>query len=46
MSDEKTLLICYNRGCGQKFDPNTNKEGINHVHMSQAQVFFRIIVVF
>lgn len=22
-----SLLICYNKGCGQKFDPNENKDG-------------------
>ncbi|XP_012152858.1 cysteine and histidine rich domain containing protein [Megachile rotundata] len=27
MSHETTLLHCYNRGCGKKFDPNDNKEG-------------------
>lgn len=27
MSQETTLLHCYNRGCGKKFDPNDNKEG-------------------
>ncbi|KAG6802346.1 cysteine and histidine-rich domain-containing protein [Apis mellifera caucasica] len=27
MSQEATLLHCYNRGCGKKFDPNDNKEG-------------------
>ena len=27
MSNEKILLTCYNRGCGQKFDPNNNKDG-------------------
>ncbi|KAK1134771.1 hypothetical protein K0M31_007542 [Melipona bicolor] len=26
MSQEENLL-CYNRGCGKKFDPNNNKEG-------------------
>ncbi|XP_058809973.1 cysteine and histidine-rich domain-containing protein morgana [Phymastichus coffea] len=32
MSDDKTLLYCYNRGCGQKFDPNDNKEDICQHH--------------
>ncbi|XP_054003684.1 cysteine and histidine-rich domain-containing protein morgana [Hylaeus anthracinus] len=27
MSQEATLLHCYNRGCGKKFDPDDNKEG-------------------
>ncbi|CAK9820814.1 Cysteine and histidine-rich domain-containing protein morgana [Anthophora plagiata] len=27
MSQEATLLHCYNRGCGKMFDPNDNKEG-------------------
>ncbi|KAJ8947943.1 hypothetical protein NQ314_008522 [Rhamnusium bicolor] len=26
MPDEKSLLQCYNRGCGQKYDPDDNKE--------------------
>ncbi|KZC15182.1 PREDICTED: cysteine and histidine-rich domain-containing protein [Dufourea novaeangliae] len=26
MSQEATLLLCYNRGCLKKFDPNDNKE--------------------
>lgn len=26
MSQESTLLTCYNRGCGKKFDPNDNKK--------------------
>ncbi|XP_014212927.1 cysteine and histidine-rich domain-containing protein [Copidosoma floridanum] len=26
MTNEEELLICYNRGCGEKFDPNNNKE--------------------
>lgn len=24
---QKVLVNCYNRGCGQKFDPNENEEG-------------------
>ena len=28
MSQEENLLPCYNRGCGKKFDPNDNKEGM------------------
>ncbi|XP_076629491.1 cysteine and histidine rich domain containing protein [Colletes latitarsis] len=27
MSQETTLLHCYNHGCGKKFDPNDNKDG-------------------
>ena len=27
MSDGKVLVNCYNRGCGQKFDPSNNTEG-------------------
>lgn len=27
MSKETGLLACYNRGCGQKFDPNAEKDG-------------------
>lgn len=27
-SENVNLLMCYNRGCGNKFDPNDNKEGI------------------
>jgi hypothetical protein len=30
MSDDKNLLVCYNRGCGQKFYDNDNKEGIKY----------------
>jgi len=26
-SEGSQLLHCYNRGCGQKFDPNENSEG-------------------
>lgn len=26
-SEGSQLLHCYNRGCGQKFDPNENREG-------------------
>lgn len=26
-SEGVQLFHCYNRGCGQKFDPNENKEG-------------------
>ncbi|CAH1101575.1 unnamed protein product [Psylliodes chrysocephalus] len=26
MPDEKVLLQCYNRGCGEKYDPEKNKE--------------------
>lgn len=25
----ENLLQCYNRGCGQKFDPNKNNDGKN-----------------
>lgn len=28
MANEHALLQCYNRGCGQKFDPNENNEDI------------------
>lgn len=28
MSQEEILLYCYNRGCGKKFNPNNNKEGM------------------
>lgn len=31
MSQEATLLHCYNRGCGKKFDPNDNKEGMLNI---------------
>ena len=27
MSNEKVLVNCYNRGCGQKFDPTENEDG-------------------
>ncbi|XP_050504616.1 cysteine and histidine-rich domain-containing protein morgana [Diabrotica virgifera virgifera] len=31
MSNEKALLQCYNRGCGQKFDPDkTNEDSCRH----------------
>ncbi|XP_072387948.1 cysteine and histidine-rich domain-containing protein morgana [Diabrotica undecimpunctata] len=31
MSNEKSLLQCYNRGCGQKFDPEkNNKDSCRH----------------
>lgn len=26
MSEDK-LVLCYNRGCGQKYDPDKNSEG-------------------
>lgn len=26
-TENSELLLCYNRGCGSKFDPNENKEG-------------------
>ncbi|XP_076239888.1 cysteine and histidine rich domain containing protein [Calliopsis andreniformis] len=38
MSQETTLLHCYNRGCGKKFDPNNNKEG-DCVHHPGHPVF-------
>lgn len=38
MSQETTLLHCYNRGCGKKFDPNDNKEG-DCVHHPGYPVF-------
>lgn len=28
MSDDTSLILCYNRGCGAKFDPSKNPEGI------------------
>ncbi|KAK2577408.1 hypothetical protein KPH14_003518 [Odynerus spinipes] len=38
MSEGQVLLHCYNRGCGQKFDPNDNKEG-DCVHHPGQPVF-------
>lgn len=38
MSQETTLLTCYNHGCGKKFDPNDNKEG-DCVHHPGYPVF-------
>lgn len=33
MADDKNLEICYNRGCGKKFDPNNNnKEGMYNIY--------------
>lgn len=26
-SDDSELVVCYNKGCGQKFDPNKNTAG-------------------
>lgn len=34
MSQESTLLPCYNRGCGKKFDPNDNKKGTLYRHVT------------
>lgn len=28
MPEDKHLVQCYNRGCGQAFDPNDNEKGI------------------
>ena len=30
-SDAYQLINCYNRGCGQKFDPSENKEGCHEM---------------
>lgn len=30
---ENQLLQCYNRGCGQKYDPDDNKESKFSVNM-------------
>lgn len=38
MSGEKALLPCYNRGCGQKFDPNDNKDD-DCIHHPGVPVF-------
>ncbi|CAL7934163.1 unnamed protein product [Xylocopa violacea] len=38
MPQETTLLHCYNRGCGKKFDPNDNKEG-DCVHHPGQPIF-------
>jgi len=38
-SEGSQLLHCYNRGCGQKFDPNENREGNN------GDIFKQIICV-
>lgn len=27
MPEDKNLVQCYNRGCGQVFDPNKNDKG-------------------
>lgn len=27
MTENTVLLQCYNRGCGQKYNPSENKEG-------------------
>lgn len=27
MSEANNLVQCYNRGCGQKYDPNQNTDG-------------------
>ncbi|KAJ8966194.1 hypothetical protein NQ317_015414 [Molorchus minor] len=35
MPDENPLLQCYNRGCGQKYDPNNNKEDSCRHHPGQ-----------
>ncbi|XP_012263523.2 cysteine and histidine-rich domain-containing protein morgana [Athalia rosae] len=38
MSESKILLNCYNRGCGQKYDPNDNK-GDDCTHHPGQPVF-------
>ncbi|XP_024938126.1 cysteine and histidine-rich domain-containing protein isoform X2 [Cephus cinctus] len=38
MSEEKVLLHCYNRGCGQKFDPSNSKDD-ECVHHPGVPVF-------
>lgn len=30
--DTDKFLTCYNKGCGQKFDPNNNNEGKDHIY--------------
>ncbi|XP_056634186.1 cysteine and histidine-rich domain-containing protein morgana [Diorhabda sublineata] len=35
MADETILLQCYNRGCGQKYDPNNNKDDSCRHHPGQ-----------
>lgn len=36
MADGKNLLLCYNKGCGQRFDPDHNKEDACQHHPGDA----------
>lgn len=43
MSDDTSLILCYNRGCAAKFDPAKNPEGVLFLNYNQYHCYLLLV---